>query len=697
MLPRNLPRIALTAMLAIPGLAEEPDYRGYRTDRAEDQRQLEQQVCQMVDLAGIARVARTLAARPHVAGTPAQAETRDFVLAEMAKAGLATDVAAFEIFLPFTTRVTLERTAPGYLLLEIDEPPLPGIDQTTAANPLPISHGYAAAGDASGEVVYVNYGREEDLDALQARGIDLAGRVALARYGNLYRGQKVRNVQQRGAVACLIYSDPRDDGYFKGDSYPDGPMRNPRGVQRGTVKFGAPGDPTTPGYASVPGARRLPPGESEDLPKIPSVPISYDVAVELLRDLGGDEVPQAWQGALPFRYHLGPGPTEARLKIERDEQYRTVWNTFGRIDGTEFPDEWILVGGHRDAWCAGSADNVAGSSIVVEAARICGELARQGKRPRRTLIFATWDAEEWGIIGSAEWVEQNRDALRQHAVAYLNQDMVVTGRNFNASASPSLQEVLLDVTRVVPHPEHPDQSIFERVSADKPLKPGVPGGGSDHAPFFLHLGLPVSSHGFGGRQGIYHSRYDTPDWMERFGDPDYRRHGANAAVTAALLLRLANADVLPLDHVRYAEILESELAATREAGRDWPGCAATLDRIAEAQAAFATRAGALRQALETCDLGRLPAGTVARINAALRRVGPLLTRGQAGEDPTPFYQNLVFGLAGGGGYAEMRLPGIRAAIDARDEDWLRREADLLEKQLRAAAVALSSAGDLLGE
>ncbi|RMF73502.1 MAG: M28 family peptidase, partial [Planctomycetota bacterium] len=329
--------------------------------------------------------------------------------------------------------------------------------------------------------------------------------------------------------------------------------------------------------------------------------------------------------------------------------------------------------------------------------RICAELARAGIRPRRTLIFATWDAEEWGIIGSAEWVEEHRAELLDKLVAYVNQDMVVTGPNFGASGAPSMKPLVRSIARIAPHPDEPERTIFDvwRGDADDAPRIGTPGGGSDHGPFYLHLGVPVSSHGFGGRQGIYHSLYDTPAWMEKFGDPGYRRHRANATMTALLMMRLANADTLPLDPLEEARELAEQLDKLDD---DFSRLNADILHeglkrdVAELRAAaelFNTRRAA------TCDAA-LDAETLRAVNSRLRRLGPTLTRRAAGDgDPTAFYQNLLNGLAGGGGYRASRLPGLRAALDADDPAGLSHECVVLGGQIRAAARLLNEAANML--
>jgi N-acetylated-alpha-linked acidic dipeptidase len=351
--------------------------------------------------------------------------------------------------------------------------------------------------------------------------------------------------------ALLIYSDPQDDGYVRGDVYPEGPMRNWDGVQRGSVFNGA-GDPATPGYASTANAPRLPIDRME-LPRIPVVPISYANASELLAGIRGRDVPTGWQGGLPFHYHVGPGPVRARVMVTDDratQGTKQIHDTFGVIVGSELPDELVIIGAHRDAWGPGASDNVSGTVSVLEAARVVADAVRAGHRPRRTIVFATWDAEEWGLIGSTEYVEDDSLRLLRGAVAYLNQDSAAEGARFGAGGSPSLRALLRDVARRVPDPRGRG-SVFaewQRASAivDTTSPPMTdPGGGSDFAGFYNHLGIPIVDWGFAGESGMYHSQYDDFAWMSRFGDTSFAYHATAAAIGAAMVLRLANADILP--------------------------------------------------------------------------------------------------------------------------------------------------------
>jgi N-acetylated-alpha-linked acidic dipeptidase len=446
-------RAALLAALLVPAaLAAQQPMPGYSPRAAQRERAAEAAAVQAPTPAQAHAHARALSAEPHVAGTPAQARTRDYVIAQMRAMGLQTEVRTYRVWLPHATAVRAWRVSPDPVELNLAEPPVPG-DGTSAMPQYPPVNGYSAGGDVSAEVVYVNFGLIEDYARLDSLGVSVRGKIAIARYGRSYRGIKAREAERNGAVALIIYSDPRDDGYVVGDVYPEGPMRPAHAVQRGSVMNGN-GDPSTPGWASVPGARRLSAGEMP-VPRIPVVPMAYGNAAELLKGMRGTHVPQEWQGGLPFRYHVGPGPVVARVRVETDAEtagFKEIWNTLGILRGSEFPDEIVMIGAHRDAWGPGAADNVSGTVSVLEAARALAQQARAGNPPRRTVMFATWDAEEWGLIGSTEYVEQDSARLTRGGVAYLNQDASALGPDFGGGGSPSLRRTLRDVARVVPDP-----------------------------------------------------------------------------------------------------------------------------------------------------------------------------------------------------------------------------------------------------
>lgn len=679
--------------LALPLAAQ--SMAGYAPPSAAVQREAERAAIARSDTARIRAMARALADRPHVAGTPAQARTRDLVIDALRSYGLETEVREYEVWLPHTVEYGVWRIAPAPKRLDLGEGSVPS-DPTTVAHPeYPTVNGYSGTGDVTGEVVYVNYGLIEDYAQLDSIGVSVAGKIAIARYGRSFRGIKAREAERRGALALLMYSDPADDGFVRGDVYPEGPWRNERGVQRGSVMNGA-GDPSTPGYASVAGAPRIP-LDQMPVPRIPVLPLSYGNAVELLRDVRGASIPSAWQGGLAFRYHVGPGPVRARVLVRSDSAtaaFKRIWNTFGIIRGTEFPDELVIIGAHRDAWSPGAVDNVSGTTSVVESARAVAEQLRAGWRPRRTLVFATWDAEEWGLVGSTEYVEEDAPRLMRGAVAYLNQDVSASGPAFGGGGTPALRALLRDVTTQVADPSGAG-SVYDvwrrRAGVADGVEPtmGDPGGGSDFAGFYNHLGIPHADWGFGGGNGIYHSNYDTWTFMERFGDPGYRYHAAAARIATAMMMRLANADVLPYDYAEFARTMRRYLAPIDRglAAKGWAGSsqplAQAIDRMERAAVAFAdARDAALRH-------GLAPARQQAT-NAALLRVERAMTRPE-GLRGRPWYRNLIYVADVDNGYGTMVFPSVNEAIRYGDEALFARELADLVQRFDAATAAIDAA------
>ncbi|HVH40227.1 MAG TPA: M28 family metallopeptidase [Gemmatimonadaceae bacterium] len=681
----------LVAPLALPA----QQMTGYSPANATAQRAAEAAAIARPDSARISTLARALADRPHIAGTPAQARTRDLVIDALKDAGLETEVREYEVWLPHTVEYGVWRISPSPRKLDLREGSTPS-DPTTVAHPeYPTVNGYSGTGDATGEVVYVNYGLIEDYAQLDSIGVSMKGKIAIARYGRSFRGIKAREAEKRGALALLMYSDPADDGYVRGEVYPEGPYRNERGVQRGSVMNGA-GDPSTPGYPSTAGAKRIPLDEMP-VPRIPVLPLSYGNAVELLRDVRGANIPQAWQGGLAFRYHVGPGPVRARVLVKSDTAtaaIKKIWNTFGIIRGSEFPDEVIVIGGHRDAWSPGAVDNVSGTTSVVESARAIAEQMKAGWRPKRTLLFATWDAEEWGLVGSSEYVEDDSLRLMRGGVAYLNQDVSASGPNFGGGGTPTLRATLRDVVKAVPDPSGQGSvyEVWRRRSGvpvgDEPAM-GDPGGGSDFAGFYNHLGIPHSDWGFGGGNGIYHSNYDTYTFMERFGDPGYRYHAAAARVSTAMMMRLANADVLPYDYVEFARTMRRYLAPIDRnlQAKGWSGSsaplAAALDRMERSAISFAA---ARDVALE---IG-VPTARLKATNTALLQVERAMTRPE-GLRTRPWYRNLIYVADVDNGYSTMVFPSVNEAIRYGDAALFQRELDDLVRRFDAATAAIETA------
>jgi N-acetylated-alpha-linked acidic dipeptidase len=692
----NLVRLGgalLAANVLLAGSLFSQGLVGYTARNANAQRELERRIAARADTARARAHAQALSARSHIAGTPAQAITRDYVLDQMRSWGLAAEMREYEVWMPHTAEARVWRVAPDTLELVLAEGPIVSDPVTSESGQIVMANGYSAAGDVSAEVVYANYGLIEDYARLDSLGVSVRGKIVVARYGRSYRGIKAREAERHGAVALLLYSDPAEDGYTRGDVYPEGPMRPPTGVQRGSVMNGT-GDPSTPGWASVRGARRLP-VDSMAVPRIPVVPLSYANAAQLLEEVRGTAIPQAWQGGLPFRYHIGPGPVRARVVVRHDEQpVKAIWNTLGVLRGTDWPDELVILGAHRDSWGPGAADDVSGTVSILEAARTIAAEVRAGRRPRRTIVFATWDAEEWGLIGSTEYVEQEAPSLTSGGVAYLNQDVVASGPAFGAGGSPSLRSLLRDVVRSLDDPEGRG-SIYDgwRTSAGTDTAApamGDPGGGSDFAGFYNHLGIPHLDWGFGGPGGVYHSAYDTYEWMTRFGDPGFRRHAAAARIAAVTAIRLANSDILPYDYVEFARTMRGHIGGARQAAsaRDWNVSFDTLTRAVDVmQSAAADFAGARDSALAR---GSMSSRAAASVNASLLRVERALTRSQ-GLRTRPWYRALMYAADENNGYSTMVFPSVNEAIRSGNHQLTETEVHDLAGRFHDAARALRDA------
>lgn len=684
--------ISLPLTLPLPLVGQ---MTGYAAAARDAQRSLEADAITRPNADSAAAFSKALSREAHVSGTPAQVKTRDYVLQHMKAWGLETESREYSVWLPHPTLVQVSRVSPSPLALDLAEPRI-SVDASTFIPQYLTVNGYSGQGDVTGDVVYVNYGLIEDYAHLDSAGVSVKGKIAIARYGRSFRGIKAREAEKHGAIALIIYSDPRDDGFFVGDVFPEGPMRPAGGVQRGSVFNGA-GDPTTPGYSSIPGVTRQPVANA-NVPTIPVVPMSYGNAAELMRGLRGTDVPASWQGGMAFHYHVGPGPVRARVVVKDDRATRAIkpiYNTLATIRGSTYPDELVIIGSHRDGWGPGAADNVSGTVSVMEAARSLAALAKAGKGPKRTVIFATWDAEEWGLIGSTEFVEQDSLRLNAGAVAYLNQDVAAQGSSFGASGSPSLRGMLRDVLGAIPDPAGPSVMERWRASANGNVPAmGDPGGGSDFAGFYNHLGIPILDWGFGGRGGVYHSQYDDYYWMTKFGDPGFKYHAAAARVAAATLLRIANADVLPYDYVEFARTMRPYLAPIDRSvsAKGWTASTqaivTALDQMEAAAAKFAdARDAALQSGIATA--------TAQRVNASLMRVERSLTR-PSGLRGRPWYRGLIYVADEDNGYANMPLPSINEAIRAGNRDLVVAEIADLAARFGEATKAIEAATQALG-
>jgi N-acetylated-alpha-linked acidic dipeptidase len=656
---------------------------------------------------------KTLTSAPHLAATPEDRKTAEYLAQNFRAAGLVTEIVPYRVLLNQPKLVRVEAYDPSGKLL-MSGPSREHVEgdryQDDPRIVMPFS-GSSGSGDITAEVVYANYGRLEDFDQLAAQHIDLHGKILLIRYGAVFRGVKVYLAEQRGAVGVLLYSDPQDDGFTKGDTYPLGPWRPETGIQYGSVQyiFEYPGDPETPGVAStpdLPDSARLSPYGSQ--PHIISIPISAHDAAPILHALHGPGVPQGWQGGLGFRYHLGQlgGQSGVRVHLvsQQDYQRRIIWDVIGKVKGTEYPDEWVVTGNHRDAWVYGAVDPGSGTAATLEAVHGIGALLRQGWRPKRTIVFASWDAEEEGLIGSTEWVEQNAEAL-QHAVAYFNTDIAVSGPDFSANAVPSLKHFLREVTRSVPSPlggtvyqqwraNHPSinqpPAQDSRHGSNAPPAPseeihvGDLGSGSDFTPFFQHVGVPSTDIGSDGPYGVYHSAFDNYAWFTANADSHFVYLQEMARVLGLEALRMADTDVLPYDYAAYAAAINSYIDAARlKAGIHGLD---SLDFAAAQAAAQRFSAAALR--IRRLQLAAT--GDLVQLNLALRKAeSDLLST--AGLPNRPWYRHTIYAPGEFTGYSAVVLPGVNEAIDARNTKLAAQQLAVLTQALTRAAQTLESA------
>jgi N-acetylated-alpha-linked acidic dipeptidase len=557
--------------VSVPSAQVRP-IRGFPDDAVAAQRQREEQFRKVPDAARLKEYMEAMAGEPHVAGQPSSKKVADYALAKFKSFGLDAKFEEFEAMMPWPIETTVDLVGPEKYALRVKEPVL--AEDPDSGDQTPLYNAYSGDGNVTGEVVYVNYGMPADYEKLKELGVDVKGKIVIARYGAGWRGIKPKVAYEHGAIGCLIYSDPKDDGYYAGDVYPGGPYRPEFGAQRGSV-MDMPihaGDPLTPGWGSEPGGKKNRIEDSQTILKIPVLPISYGDATPILRQLKGKVVPNEWKGALPFTYHVGPGPASVHMNLRFEWKNRPLYNVIARIPGTTRPDEWIIFGNHHDAWVSGADDPISGAVSLMETARGLAELLKTGWRPSRTIILALWDGEEWGLLGSTEWAEKHDAELKQKAAVYINTDG--TGKGWlSAGGSHGLQQFMGEAAKDVMDPRT-GKPIFEEArkravlgesegdnrkaaEADPALRIAPLGSGSDFTPFLQHLTLSALSVGFGGESpgGVYHSAYDTIKWYQTYSDTDYSYGRTLSQLTGTLLLRLADAPVLPFQFSDTADTL----------------------------------------------------------------------------------------------------------------------------------------------
>lgn len=670
---------------------------------------------------------KRMTARPHHLGSAFGKENAEFMASLFKSWGYETSIERFDVLFPTPRTRVLELIAPQRYIAKLMEPALKEDATSNQADEiLPPYNAYSIDGDVTGELVYVNYGVPRDYEVLAQNGVDVKGKIVLARYGGSWRGIKPKVAAEHGAIGCIIYSDPRDDGYFQGDVYPAGAYRSEHGAQRGSVADMPvySGDPLTPGVGATKDAKRLDRSEATTLTKIPVLPISYGDALPLLRNLGGPRVPEEWRGALPLTYHMGPGPARVHLKVEFDWNLAPAYDVIARLRGTDLADQWIIRGNHHDAWVHGANDPVSGMVALMEEARAIGELAKSGWRPRRTLVYAAWDGEEQGLLGSTEWVEAHLPELREHAVVYLNSDS--NDRGFlEAAGSHTLERFVTEVARDVEDPQR-NVPVLERWRARQLLEAEdaaerkeirerslirlrALGSGSDYTPFLQHAGIASLNISYGGEgeYGVYHSAYDSFDHYIRFGDPTFAYGIVQAKTTGRMMLRLANADFLPLeastlaataatyldDVTKLAERTRADVEERNRQLRD-----RTMELAADPTKPFIAppalpaapflEFAPLRNALE-----RLRKSAAAydrgdsRDDRIAMRLERALTRDE-GLPQRPWYRHHVYAPGLYTGYGVKTFPAVREAIELRKWDEANEQIVVLAKVIEGYAKLL---------
>jgi len=649
-----------------------------------------------------------MTAEPHHAGSPYQIRLADYVADSFRKIGIESTKYEYSVLLPWPGERRITIVAPDQVKLRVEEEKIRGDQWADRPGILPAYNAYSPSGDVTGEVVYVNFGVPADYETLAKLGVDVKGKIVLARYGGSWRGIKPKVAAEHGAIACIIYSDPHEDGYFQGDVYPDGPFRGAGMIQRGSVMDMPryPGDPSTPDRPSKPGVERLPMEQIKTFSPIPVQPMSYGDAVEILKRLKGQVAPSEWRGSLPITYRIGPGPAKVHMRLQMDYAQRRLINVVGKIAGAVAPEEWIIVGSHRDAWVYGASDSVSGHVSMMGVARAMSEMMKSGWRPRRSILFVSWDGEEQGLLGSTEWVEDLAGELQAHVAVYVNRDAGAGGTNFNGSAVHSLTPFVHELAQSIV-PEGSNRTLYEawliRSREQAPARDGQPtlqtppvgalGSGSDYTAFLDHVGIAALDFGLNapGVDGSYHSTYDDPTWFKKYIDPQFKLSVLATQTTGVALLRLADADVLPFDYEAYGrQILEYIDDIERQAVKTSPDEARQIDFVAlkSAAKALADAGIAVRRRADTM-LGGSPAATeVAALNRKLMMAERDLIE-PAGLPDRPWYRHVIYAPGLYTGYGVKTIPGVREAVDAANFARAAEQARVVVRALQRATKTLS--------
>lgn len=661
---------------------------------------------------------RVFTQEPHTAGSKRNNELAEYIAAEWKKQGLEdVIIRRYDVYGTNPKSASLEMIAPTHYQALLRESPIPGDDDSKNPAISGAWLGMSISGEVTAPVIYAHSGNPEDYDLLRQHGISVKGKIVLVRYSNpySYRGFKALTAQREGAAAMLVYSDPQEDGYKKGKVDPDGPWGPEYHIQRGaiTYDFMVPGDPQTPGWPSVPGAKRIPIEDAVSAPKIMALPLNWHDAKPLLQNMDGPSAPKDWQGGLPFQYHLGGERVKVHLKIEMENGVQPYYVVEGRIRGSELPDEWVVMGNHRDAWVFGGVDPSSGTASMMELTRSFGELKKQGIRPRRTLVVCSWDGEEIGLTGSTEWGEQFADQLGKKAVAYINVDEATSGSDFHGQAVASLAPMLEETTRSLRDPSGKTLYDAWKAVVEREKKEGTQssqfsssgvvnetladtriGSGSDHTVFLNFIGVPVLGLGFEGDYGVYHSAYDDFFWMNHFGDPGYKYHTVMTQLWGVTALRLANADLLPFDFATYASNIRQFVTELAGANKSVILSGARSNERAESKDLVSFDLREVQKAIDEFQAeGKKLNDTISRklssgtldpqlaltLNQSLMRVERnwLNPDGIPGR---PWFKHILYGARYT--YAHLELPGLTEAVEKRDWPTAKQQSDVLEHSLR---------------
>ncbi len=686
------------------GLGAQKSIIGFEQDAVEKQLALEKAFEAELSTKNLDQWMQFMAAEPHWVGTEYGKKIAEWIQKQFKSWGYETRIDTYQVLFPYPKIRELNLISPATYKAKLTPIPVDGDEFTAQGDALlPSYNAFSKDGDVEAELVFVNYGVPKDYEELEKLGIDVKGKIVIAKYYGSWRGIKPKLAAEKGAIGCIIYSDPKDDGYAKGDVYPKGAFKNMAGVQRGSVMDMPlyPGDVLTPGYAATEDAKRLDRKDAPTITKIPVLPISYEDAQPFLSSLEGPVAPESWRGALPITYHIGPGPAKVRLKLEFDWELRPAYNVIAMLKGTDFPDQWVLRGNHHDAWVHGASDPVSGMVVLMEEARAIGKLAKKGQKPKRTLVYCAWDAEEPGLIGSTEWVEDHIQELQQKAVTYINTDG--NGRGFlNVGGSHTLQAMVREVAGDVNDPQK-NVSVKERKIARNLVNGGddsfdlyALGSGSDYTPFIQHAGIASLNLGFGGESsgGEYHTIFDTYSHFKRFKDSDFAYGKALANTAGRITLRIANANILPFEfrqwQVTISGYLDEIMKATDAMREEIRKHNELVEKNAYSLASdpkkpyrkeekkkgvpyldftpLQNQMNDLKETIETFskeNLKKLPPEKQHLLNQKLMMAEQMLTI-ESGLPRRSWYKHQIYAPGFYTGYGVKTLPGVREAIEQKD-------------------------------